>query len=302
MAHKKGGGSSRNGRDSNSKRLGVKRFGGEHVIPGNIIVRQRGTRLHSGPGTYLSRDHSIHAEVEGIVDFEFIPGRFQRKRVVVRPFRQLLSDETERTISRPKTLTIFADATEERRILLRVEKFVSDSTEGQMSYYSCYWQTNMGLQKCIKYFTELMQKYPSYYNSTMFSRFEVDEDFSSQPTHGIVLRAKKYDYRKDLTTNISFPEWYSVLRERNDTLFTARFNTPIGDFLFHVSGGKPPLKCKEIVVISHLNLEDILIPLIQKTRLSQYKFISFAWHDQISNALSNYEKPMPLTQLKLMRM
>jgi len=70
MAHKKAGGSSRNGRDSESKRLGVKKYGGEHVIPGNIIVRQRGTKFHPGRNVGLGTDHTIFATREGQVKFE----------------------------------------------------------------------------------------------------------------------------------------------------------------------------------------------------------------------------------------
>lgn len=69
MAHKKAGGSSRNGRDSESKRLGVKKYGGEHVIPGNIIIRQRGTRWHPGVGVGMGKDHTIFATAEGTVSF-----------------------------------------------------------------------------------------------------------------------------------------------------------------------------------------------------------------------------------------
>ena len=69
MAHKKGGGSSRNGRDSNAQRLGVKRFGGEHVIAGNIIVRQRGTQFHPGRNVGLGKDHTLFALIEGVVQF-----------------------------------------------------------------------------------------------------------------------------------------------------------------------------------------------------------------------------------------
>jgi large subunit ribosomal protein L27 len=65
MAHKKAGGSSRNGRDSQSKRLGVKRFGGELVTAGSIIVRQRGTRVHPGDNVGMGRDHTLFAKVEG---------------------------------------------------------------------------------------------------------------------------------------------------------------------------------------------------------------------------------------------
>ncbi|MFW5708753.1 MAG: 50S ribosomal protein L27 [Chloroflexota bacterium] len=83
MAHKKGGGSSSNGRDSNSKRLGVKRFGGEYVIPGNIIVRQRGTRFHPGENVGIGKDHTIYAKIEGYVVFERMRGRNGRKRISV---------------------------------------------------------------------------------------------------------------------------------------------------------------------------------------------------------------------------
>jgi large subunit ribosomal protein L27 len=69
MAHKKAGGSSRNGRDSAGRRLGVKRFGGEAVIPGNILVRQRGTKFWPGAGVGLGRDHTIFATAEGQVSF-----------------------------------------------------------------------------------------------------------------------------------------------------------------------------------------------------------------------------------------
>lgn len=70
MAHKKGVGSSRNGRDSNPQFLGVKRYGGEQVIAGNIIVRQRGTKFHPGKGVGLGTDHTIFAMVDGVVKFE----------------------------------------------------------------------------------------------------------------------------------------------------------------------------------------------------------------------------------------
>ena len=69
MAHKKAGGSSRNGRDSAGRRLGVKKFGGEAVIPGNIIIRQRGTKWHPGENVGMGKDHTIFAKVEGNVSF-----------------------------------------------------------------------------------------------------------------------------------------------------------------------------------------------------------------------------------------
>ena len=69
MAHKKAGGSSRNGRDSESKRLGVKKFGGEAVVAGNIIIRQRGTRWHPGVNVGMGKDHTLFAKADGAVSF-----------------------------------------------------------------------------------------------------------------------------------------------------------------------------------------------------------------------------------------
>lgn len=69
MAHKKAGGSSRNGRDSEGRRLGIKKYGGEKVIPGNIICRQRGTKWHPGDGVGLGKDHTIFAKIAGFVKF-----------------------------------------------------------------------------------------------------------------------------------------------------------------------------------------------------------------------------------------
>jgi large subunit ribosomal protein L27 len=70
MAQKKAGGSTKNGRDSHSKRLGIKRYGGEHVIPGNILCRQRGTQWHPGVNVGIGTDHTIFAVVEGKVEFQ----------------------------------------------------------------------------------------------------------------------------------------------------------------------------------------------------------------------------------------
>jgi large subunit ribosomal protein L27 len=83
MAHKKGGGSSRNGRDSQSQRLGVKKFGGERVISGNILVRQRGTRIKPGKNVGVGKDDTLFATQDGVVVFEKI--RDDRKRVSVMP-------------------------------------------------------------------------------------------------------------------------------------------------------------------------------------------------------------------------
>jgi large subunit ribosomal protein L27 len=84
MAHKKAGGSSRNGRDSESKRLGVKRYGGELVAAGGIIVRQRGTQFHPGDNVGLGKDHTLFAKTTGKVEF-FIKGASKRKTIRIVP-------------------------------------------------------------------------------------------------------------------------------------------------------------------------------------------------------------------------
>ena len=78
MAHKKAGGSTRNGRDSAGRRLGVKKFGGQKVVPGNIIIRQRGTKFHPGKNVLMGKDHTIFAVTEGKVSF--------RKKLLVNPW------------------------------------------------------------------------------------------------------------------------------------------------------------------------------------------------------------------------
>ncbi|HET6274683.1 MAG TPA: 50S ribosomal protein L27 [Candidatus Cybelea sp.] len=82
FASKKGAGSTRNGRDSNAQRLGVKRFGGERVIAGNILVRQRGTRFYPGLNVGMGRDHTLFALTDGVVEFS---GKSERKRISVVP-------------------------------------------------------------------------------------------------------------------------------------------------------------------------------------------------------------------------
>jgi large subunit ribosomal protein L27 len=84
MAQKKGGGSTRNGRDSQPKMLGVKAFGGQVVSAGSIIVRQRGTRFHAGPGVGMGRDHTLFALVDGTISFA-VKGEANRKTVIVTP-------------------------------------------------------------------------------------------------------------------------------------------------------------------------------------------------------------------------
>jgi large subunit ribosomal protein L27 len=87
MAHKKAGGSTRNGRDSHSKRLGVKRFGGEQVLAGNILVRQRGTRVHAGTNVGVGTDHTLFAKASGKVEF-------RRKGAEGRMFVSVVAAET----------------------------------------------------------------------------------------------------------------------------------------------------------------------------------------------------------------
>ncbi len=84
MAHKKAGGSTRNGRDSESKRLGVKKYGGELVTSGNILVRQRGTKIHPGPNVGCGKDHTLFAKADGHVRF-LTRGRQNRKFVTIEP-------------------------------------------------------------------------------------------------------------------------------------------------------------------------------------------------------------------------
>jgi large subunit ribosomal protein L27 len=84
MAHKKAGGSSRNGRDSQSKRLGVKRYGGEVIPAGSIIIRQRGTQVHPGENVGIGKDHTLFAKITGTVTFA-TKGPFKKKTVSVLP-------------------------------------------------------------------------------------------------------------------------------------------------------------------------------------------------------------------------
>ena len=83
MAHKKGGGSTRNGRDSKSKRLGVKKFAGEQVLSGNILVRQRGTKIKPGNNVGVGKDYTLFATVDGVVEFARLPNG--QKKVSVQP-------------------------------------------------------------------------------------------------------------------------------------------------------------------------------------------------------------------------
>ena len=87
MAHKKAGGSTRNGRDSHSKRLGVKRFGGEAVVPGNILIRQRGTQVHPGVNVGIGVDHTLFAKAAGKVEFK-------RRGIEGRMFVSVVAEET----------------------------------------------------------------------------------------------------------------------------------------------------------------------------------------------------------------
>lgn len=101
MAHKKGQGSSNNGRESHSKRLGVKLFGGQDAFPGNIIIRQRGTKFHAGTGVKIGKDHTIFAVEEGVVSFT--TKKNNRKYVSVVPFEgELVAKEATKTVEAPK--------------------------------------------------------------------------------------------------------------------------------------------------------------------------------------------------------
>jgi len=84
MAHKKGGGSTRNGRDSESKRLGVKSYGGQLISAGSIIVRQRGTEFHPGDNVGMGKDHTLFAKIDGVVQFS-VKGAIRRRMVTIVP-------------------------------------------------------------------------------------------------------------------------------------------------------------------------------------------------------------------------
>jgi len=115
MAHKKGVGSSDNGRDSNSNRLGVKLFGGQVAKAGNIILKQRGTKYHPGDNVYISRDHSIHAKVDGFVKFQV--KRNKRTFVSIVPITEELvaaaKNQVEETIAPQKAVSDSAPKVEE---------------------------------------------------------------------------------------------------------------------------------------------------------------------------------------------
>lgn len=99
MAHKKGVGSTDNGRDSKSKRLGVKLFGGQTAIAGNILVRQRGTRFHAGENVYIGRDHTLHAAIDGVVVFK--RGKHDRNFVSVLPAEAVVATQVKETVATP---------------------------------------------------------------------------------------------------------------------------------------------------------------------------------------------------------
>jgi len=109
MAHKKGVGSTKNGRDSNSKRLGVKIYGGQVAIPGNIIVRQRGTKFHPGLNVGLGKDHTIFSKVEGLV--QFTKKKNNRNYISVVPFD--FDDDVEVTTTAAKVEKIEVPVVEE---------------------------------------------------------------------------------------------------------------------------------------------------------------------------------------------
>ena len=97
MAHKKGVGSTDNGRDSKSKRLGVKLFGGQTALAGNILVRQRGTRFHAGENVYIGRDHTLHAAIDGVVVFK--RGKHDRNFVSVIPAAAVVATQVKETVA-----------------------------------------------------------------------------------------------------------------------------------------------------------------------------------------------------------
>jgi len=122
MAHKKGVGSTKNGRDSNSKRLGVKIYGGQVAIPGNIIVRQRGTKFHPGENVGLGKDHTIFSKVEGLV--KFTRKKNDRNYISVIPFDFDEENTTTTTAVKAKVAPVVEEVKE------TVEEVDSSSEEG----------------------------------------------------------------------------------------------------------------------------------------------------------------------------
>ena len=118
MAHKKGVGSTDNGRDSNSKRLGVKLFGGQHAIAGNIIVRQRGTRFHAGTNVGIGRDHTLYALSDGLVTYK--KGRKNRTFVHI-------MDEVSETVDAPK---VAADTAKAQPVVAEAKKSPAKKAKG----------------------------------------------------------------------------------------------------------------------------------------------------------------------------
>jgi large subunit ribosomal protein L27 len=103
MAHKKGVGSSDNGRDSKSKRLGVKRFAGQHATAGNILIRQRGTRYGAGENTYYGKDHTVHARIDGVVAFK--KGKNDKTIIFIKGY-----EAVSEVLDAPKAATVTATA------------------------------------------------------------------------------------------------------------------------------------------------------------------------------------------------
>ena len=129
MAHKKGVGSTKNGRDSNSKRLGVKIYGGQVAIPGNIIVRQRGTKFHPGENVGLGKDHTIFSKVEGLV--KFTRKKNDRNYISVVPFDFDEENTTTTTAVKAEVAPVVEEVKEvaEEEVNEVVEKVDSSSEE-----------------------------------------------------------------------------------------------------------------------------------------------------------------------------
>ena len=133
MAHKKGAGSSDNGRDSKSKRLGVKLFGGQRAVAGNIIIRQRGTEFHAGDNVYMGRDHTLHAKIDGVVVFK---RSFKDRRFVsIQPVAEVLEapvKPAKKTI-KPVAEAAAAEAKPAKKPAVAAEEVVLASVEAEVA-------------------------------------------------------------------------------------------------------------------------------------------------------------------------
>jgi large subunit ribosomal protein L27 len=253
VAHKKGAGSSRNGRDSNAKRLGIKHFGGEYVIPGNIIVRQRGTHFHAHIGVGIGRDYTIYAKTSGFVEFCYIRGG--RRAISVVPIPRPIMKE----ITLPQTQTRQIEfAAQDGHNILTLQMFKD-------GFYSACWPTEQSINGFIQLMNTLLaeKKFASGFSTPDVALAPIDEQDVS--LRGVVVSTTKTRHQFKLDWPLSAKLWEATLKP-DEKVRQIRVNTYIGDFGFMVKADKASLG--EMAVMSHVNLTPLIIQLFRQTRLS----------------------------------